>query len=124
MHEELGHWVAVEHDCEDALHGIDLALVGPLLELRAQLGHGGHIGEVVLVHQAVGALEEGGHCGWFAPRIGRTFVWLLLVGQGLVCFPSFSDGRGQRPSIRGELSTEGSASTGVSAVKARSVVEL
>ena len=40
VHQQLRHRIAVEHDGEDALHSLDLALVGPLLQLRPQLRHG------------------------------------------------------------------------------------
>lgn len=61
VHEQLGHWIAVQHDCENRFHGLDLALVGALLKLCPQLGHGGDVGGIVLVDQAVGIFEEGGH---------------------------------------------------------------
>lgn len=59
VHEQLRHGVAIEHDSEDGLHGLDLALVGALLELCTQLRHGRNIGSIVLMDQAVGVLEEG-----------------------------------------------------------------
>ena len=90
VHEQLGHWIAVQHDCEDGLHGLDLALVGALLELRAQLGHGGNIGGIVLVDQAVRILEEGGHVGGGGgvgsptsfPRGVRLMAMLVLSALG------------------------------------------
>lgn len=63
VHEQLWHWVSVQHDGEDSLHGANLAVVGALLELGPQLGHAGDIGGIVLVHQAVRIVEEGGHLG-------------------------------------------------------------
>lgn len=98
VHEQLGHWIAVQHNCEDGLHGLDLALVGALLELRAQLGHGGHIGGIVLVDQAVGILEKGGHVGGDGvvgsptsfPRGVRQMATLVVVLFALV------RGRGRR----------------------------
>lgn len=63
VHEQLGHRVAIEHDGEDALHGLNLALIGTLLELRPQVGQGRDIGSIVLVDQAVGVFEEARHGG-------------------------------------------------------------
>ena len=65
MHEQLGHRVAVEHDGQDPLHGLDLALVGALLQLGAQVRERGNIGRVVLVHQAERMFEvrHGDGCG-------------------------------------------------------------
>lgn len=66
VHEQVGHRVAVEHDGQDALHRLDLCLVTALLELRAQVREGGHVGRIVLVHQAVSILEEARHGGGVA----------------------------------------------------------
>lgn len=72
MHEQLRHWVTIEHDGEDVLHGFDLALVGTLFELCPELGHAGNVGRIVLVDQTVGILEEGhgdgGICGQVPAR--------------------------------------------------------
>ncbi len=61
VHQERGHGVAVEHDGEHELHGLNLALIVALLQLHAQVRHRGQVGRVVLVHQAVRILEEGRH---------------------------------------------------------------
>lgn len=69
VHQQLGHGVAVEHDGQDALHGLDLALVGALLKLGLEIGERRDVG-IVLVDQAVRILEEGRHRGprgWYGP---------------------------------------------------------
>lgn len=63
VHEQVGHGIAIEHDRENALHGLDFALVGALLELRAQVREGGDVGGIVLVHQAVRIFQKRGHRG-------------------------------------------------------------
>lgn len=61
VHQKLRHGIAVEHDGENALHGLDLAFVGPLLQLVLEIDLGRDIGRIVLVDQAVRVLEEGRH---------------------------------------------------------------
>lgn len=63
VHQEGRHGVAVEHDGQDALHGLDLAIVGALLQLVLEIVDGGDIGGIVHVDQAVRVLEEGRHDG-------------------------------------------------------------
>ena len=53
VHKQRRHRVTIEHDGQDALHGLDLRIVGPLLELGPQVGHGGNVCSIVLVDQAV-----------------------------------------------------------------------
>lgn len=74
VHEQGRHRVSVEHDGQDALHGLDLGLIGPLLQLIAQVGHGWDVGRIVLVDKAVGVLQKTGHFG------GVTGGYLRCVG--------------------------------------------
>lgn len=82
MHQQLGHWVAIKHDGEDGLHGLDLALVGALLELIAKVIGRRHIGSIVLMDQAVGAFEESRHFGRLADssRSSSTHVVMGVAG--------------------------------------------
>lgn len=71
MHEKLGHRVAVQHDGQDALHSVDLALVRALLELQAQIGEGRDVGGIVLVDETIGIFQEGRHGdGWWVTASG------------------------------------------------------
>jgi hypothetical protein len=58
----LGHWVAVEHDCQDALHGLLLGLIRALFQLVLEVLQRRLVGRVVLVHQAVCIVEKSRHC--------------------------------------------------------------
>lgn len=63
VHEQGRHWIPVQHDGEDSLHGLDFCLIGAFLQLHTQIRHGRHVGRVVLVDQAVRILEKPGHVG-------------------------------------------------------------
>ena len=71
VHQQLRHGVAVEHDGQDALHGLDLGVVGALLKLGLDIGERRDV-RIVLVDHAVRILEEGRHGG---PR------WVYGPGQ-------------------------------------------
>lgn len=58
MHEQLGHGIAVEHDGQDALHGLDLCLVGAFLELGPQLSEGGRALGGTVLDETVCIVEE------------------------------------------------------------------
>ncbi|KAI6768197.1 hypothetical protein HG530_006206 [Fusarium avenaceum] len=58
---DAGHGVAIEHNGQDALHCLDLGLIGALLQLIAQVGDGGDIGRIVLVNETVRILEKARH---------------------------------------------------------------
>lgn len=61
VHEKRRHRISVEHNGQDALHGLDLGLIGTLLQLHAQIGDGGDVGRIVLVDETVCILEEARH---------------------------------------------------------------
>lgn len=62
VHEQLRHRIAVEHDCQDALHRLLLGLVGALFQLVLEVLQRRLVGRVVLVDQAVCIVEESRHC--------------------------------------------------------------
>lgn len=85
MHKEGGHGVAIEHDCENPLHGFHLGLVSSLLQLHPQVGDGGDIGGVILVHQAVGIFEKGCHGGWcLGPYDGASSIGQITSRKVLI----------------------------------------
>lgn len=59
VHEQLRHGIAVEHNGQDALHGVDLGLVGAFLELGPQLGQGRCALGGTVLDQTVCIVEEG-----------------------------------------------------------------
>jgi len=63
VHQKLGHRVAIEHDCQDALHCLLLCFIAALFKLCSEVLKRWLIGCVVLMHQTVGIVQESRHGG-------------------------------------------------------------
>ena len=63
MHQQLSHWISIQHDRDDRPHGLQLGLIRALLQLQFQLLQRRLVGRVVLMHQTIRIIQKRRHCG-------------------------------------------------------------
>ena len=70
VHQQLGHGLSIEHDCDNLPHGVQLGFVIAFLQLQLQFLRGWLIGSIVHMDKAVCIIEKRSHGGWLLTRTG------------------------------------------------------